>query len=134
MPAYCLEQQTQKVLKWLQNARDPLAFTPMHRLELRTALRLRVFRNEITSIQRAQAFADLETDLEDGVLSHASIPWTEAFKEAERLGALHVETSGIRSVDLLHVGIALSLGSTHFLTFDERQNAVAEAAGLLVGP
>lgn len=132
MPAYCLEEQTQTVLKWLQNALQPVTFTPIHRLELRTALRLRVFRNEITVAQRALAFAELDSDLEDGVLRHVTIPWTDALKHAERLGMLHVETAGIRSVDLLHLGIAICLESTHFLTFDGRQRMVAEAAGLRV--
>ena len=39
---------------------------------------------------------------------------------------------GIRGVDLLHVGIAMTLGTTRFLTFDTRQVELANAAGLQV--
>jgi hypothetical protein len=40
-----------KALAWLQRARQPLPFTPLHRHELRGAIRLRVFRGEITAEQ-----------------------------------------------------------------------------------
>jgi hypothetical protein len=52
--------------------------------------------------------------------------------EAERLSALHSETLGTRSLDILHVAAALVLGSSEFLTFDARQAALAKAAGLKV--
>jgi hypothetical protein len=40
----------------------------------------------------------------------------------------------VRSFDLLHVGMAVALGATEFLTFDARQAALAKAAGLKVKP
>ena len=46
----------------------------------------------------------------------------------------HTETLGVRSFDLLHVGLAVALGSTEFLTFDTRQASLARAAGLRVKP
>jgi hypothetical protein len=38
----------------------------------------------------------------------------------------------VRSSDLLHVGLALTLKATEFLTFDVRQASLAKAAGLKV--
>lgn len=52
--------------------------------------------------------------------------------EAERLSALHSETLGTRSLDILHVAAALVLGLPEFLTFDQRQLALARAAGMRV--
>jgi len=49
--------------------------------------------------------------------------------EAERLSALHSETLGTRSLDVLHVASALVLGRNEFLTFDNRQGALARAGG-----
>jgi hypothetical protein len=40
----------------------------------------------------------------------------------------------VRSFDLLHVGLAVTLGATDFLTFDARQATLAKAAGLKVKP
>lgn len=52
--------------------------------------------------------------------------------EAERLSALHSERLGTRSLDILHVAAALVLGSTEFLSLDERQTRLARAAGITV--
>lgn len=123
-----------RALAWLQRAANPLPFTPFHRHELRTGIRLRVFRGEITAEQRKEAFREIESDLEEGVLAHTPIPWTEAFREAEDLAVVQAERLGVRSMDLLHVGIALALGATEFLTFDTRQAALAKVAGLKVKP
>jgi predicted nucleic acid-binding protein len=71
-------------------------------------------------------------DLGDGILAHVPIAWTNAFREAERLGQECTERMGVRSVDLLHAGIAQALGIEEFLTFDLRQRELAKAAGFEV--
>ena len=114
----------------MRDARDPLPFTPLHRHELRNALRLAVFRKEIDRERCSAALGDIVSDLEDAILAHVPVRWTDAFREADELGKAHTQTLGIRSVDLLHVGIALTLGAKRFLTFDLRQAEVAELAGL----
>jgi hypothetical protein len=48
------------------------------------------------------------------------------------LGARHTEALGVRSIDLLHVGMAISLEAKEFLTFDARQAGLAKAAGFRV--
>lgn len=68
------------------------------------------------------------------MLVYTSVPWTEAFRHAEQLAATHTETLGVRSFGLLHVGLAVSLGATEFLTFDARQASLAKAVGLKVKP
>ena len=54
----------------------------------------------------------------------------EVMTEAERLSAQHSEKLGTRSLDVLHVAAALTLGLSVMLTFDVRQAALARAAGL----
>ena len=110
----------------------PLVFTWLHQLEFRNAIRLRVFRGEITPAQRDASLNTLLADLADGVLVAAAPPLTEVMIEAERLSALHSETLGTRSLDILHVAAALTLGLAQFLTFDARQAALARTAGLKV--
>jgi predicted nucleic acid-binding protein len=126
---YALESDSQKALNWLQKAKVPLPFTQIHRHELRNAIRLRVFREEITASQRSQVFNEIESDLKENILSYTAIQWTEAFRESDEIGALHGERLGARSIDLLHVGIARSLKCEEFLTFDLRQASVAKACG-----
>ena len=131
---YTPHTDSAKALAWMQRATDALPFTPLHRHELRNALRLRVFRGEITSLQCKEAFREIDADLTDGILAHTTIPWTDAFREAENLAAAHTETLGVRSFDLLHVALAIALDATEFLTFDVRQATLAKAAGLKVKP
>jgi predicted nucleic acid-binding protein len=110
----------------------PLPFTWLHHLEFRNALRLRVFRTEIFPFQRDGSLNALLADLALGVLILASPALDGVRTEAERLSALYTETLGTRSLDILHVATALVLGSKDFLSFDHRQAALAEAAGLAV--
>ena len=141
-----------KALTWMQRATEALPFTPFHRHELRNGIRLRVFREEITVEQRKAAFRELDSDLEESILAHTLIPWTDTFREAENLAAAHTErslsfsaaaraltgppSSILIAVDALpcDVGLALTLGATDFLTFDARQAKLAKAAGLKVKP
>jgi predicted nucleic acid-binding protein len=131
---YTPQADSTKALAWMQRATEALPFTALHRHELRNAVRLRVFRQEITAQQRKEAFREIDSDVADNILGHTNIPWTDAFREAERLAAAHTETLGVRSLDLLHVGLAVTLGATEFLTFDARQASLAKGAGLRVKP
>ncbi len=118
----------------VQAATEPLPFTPLHRLEIRNAIRLRVFRKEITAVERAAAIAEIEADLDSGVLVHVPLAWTDALREAERLSAAHTEAIGCRSLDILHVATALTLGARQLFSFDTHQRKLAAAAGLKVRP
>jgi predicted nucleic acid-binding protein len=129
---YLTQSDSKKALAFMRDFREPLPFTPLHRHELRNAIRLTVFRKEIESERRKSAFADIESDLEEGILAHVPIPWTNAFREAEQFGNDHTEIMGVRAVDLLHVGIARAIGANEFLTFDVRQAELAKTCGLKV--
>ena len=111
---------------------EALAFTPFHRLEIRTALRLRVFRNDSSASELKTAFHHIDEDLFEGILQHTPLVWAEALREAERLGEAHLTEIGARSGDLLHVASAITLGAREFLTFDQRQSSLARRAGLKV--
>jgi hypothetical protein len=65
--------------------KDPLAFTPLHRHELRNALRLAVFRGDMTAMQCRAVLANLETDVRSGVLVEVPVAWAEVFAHKERL-------------------------------------------------
>ena len=113
---------------------DPLPFTPLHNLEIRNAVRLRVYRGEADTVQRDMILAALDSDLASGNMHLTPLPWAELMREAERLNAAHTAKLGCRSLDVLHVAAAVTLGAREFLTFDTRQAALAKAAGLKVKP
>src|SRR5271154_6714437 len=80
----------------------PLPFTGLHRLEMRNALALGVFRHVLTPAQISAAWADVERDLRAGRLLPQPINWMPAFRAATQWAALHCTTIGCRSLDVLH--------------------------------
>lgn len=110
----------------------PLLWTWLHELEFRNALRLRVFRKELSRAEADRTIAQLLADLAAGVYVRREPDPSLLAMEAERLSAAFSAKLGTRSLDVLHVASALELGASEFLTFDKRQAALAKAAGLRV--
>lgn len=129
---YAPDAHSPKAVTAMRKQVAPLAFTWIHQLEFRNALRLRVFRGEINPAQRDGSLNLLLADLASGILAHSQPPLPDVMTEAERLSATHSERLGTRSLDILHVAAALVGGSRNFLTFDARQSKLAKAAGLKV--
>ena len=119
---------------FLDKAHISLAFTPLHRIEVRNALRNAVACGDMTERDCRLAFHQIEEDLRDGLLIHTPVVWTDVFRRADELSAKHAASAGQRTIDLLHIAIALEAGAKTFLSFDQRQRKLAKAAGLKVKP
>ena len=129
---YAPDAHSVRAITAMKRQSAPLVFTWIHQLEFRNALRLRVFRGEISPRQRDASLNLLLSDLAGGLLAHVQPPLAEVMTESERLSASHSERLGTRSLDILHVAAALVLGSGVFITFDNRQAKLAKAAGIKV--
>ena len=129
---YVDEEPTPIAQEYAANLMGSLTFTPFHRLELRTSLRLRAFRKQLTLDELRVALRRTDEDLLNGSLQHTPLNWADALREAERLGEAHLTETGVRSGDLLHVASAVVLGAREFVTFDQRQTKLARRAGLKV--
>lgn len=135
-------QEAERVVEeYIRQQDEALPFTPLHRLEFRNSLRLVVFRLgepgepslDRTAVRRI--LAEQEADLNERVfIEHTPLDWTEALRQAEVLSKAHTEDKGFRSLDLLHIGAALSLGAKEFFTFDRGAGQLAKLAGLTVKP
>ena len=88
-----------------------LPFNPLHRLEVRNAVRFGVRRGGLREDERRTALAQMDTDLREGSLAHSPIPWTDALRRAEVLS-----------------------GAKTFLSFDANQRALAKTEGLAAKP
>lgn len=115
---------------WMNRPQEPLPFTWLHQIEVKNALRLRVFRKEDQAEQCAAALALLSEDFQLGIWQSTILNPAAVTLKAEQLSARHTAHIGTRSLDILHVAAALVLGVTDFLTFDKRQATLAMAAGL----
>jgi len=115
-------------------ATEPLPFTGLHRLEMRNALALGVFRRILSPAQVSAAWSDVERDLRSGRLVPQPVNWRPIYRAAAQWAALHSPTIGCRSLDVLHVTLARKLKADDFFTFDARQKSLALALGLTVKP
>lgn len=129
---YAPDGHTTRAITRMRHQRLPLSVTWIHRLELRNALRLRVFRKEISDEQAGHSLNAHLADLSAGVLAAREPDMPALLLEAERMSAAYAPKLGTRSLDILHVAACLVLGDVTFLTFDERQSRLARAAGLEV--
>jgi predicted nucleic acid-binding protein len=111
-----------------------LPLTPLIFLEMRNGLHLAQFRGEIDATTRQAAWAYVEQDIRDGILAHVTPSSVAVYAKAAELSDRHGATIGTRTLDVLHVAAALVLGTTRFFSFDLRQRALAEKAGLKVEP
>ena len=76
----------------------------------------------------------MERDLRSGRLVPQPVNWIPAFRAAAQWAALHSPRIGCRSLDVLHVTLAMKLNAEEFFTFDERQKSLALVLGLAVKP
>ena len=129
---YAPDANTERATTQIERIETGIYFSWLNQVEFRNALRLRVFRKEITAEQRDASLNWLLSDLRAGVFSHADPTHPDVIIETERLSALYTEKLGTRSLDVLHVAMALALGCETFLSFDKRQIKLAKAAGLKV--
>lgn len=110
----------------------PMAWTWLHEMEFRNAIRLQAFCKQLDPIDVAGILHLQALGLENGVYFPAAPALAEVNREAERLSGLYTKVIGTRTLDILHVAQATILGIKEFLTFDARQAALAKAAGLKV--
>ena len=129
---YLPEPRADEAVAHVNTSSNRPQITPRHEVEMRSALRQKVGRGEITFVECEALLAQLNADLGDGVLERVTVNWADVFVTAEALSATHGISTLCRSLDMLHVALAKELGATEFCTFDHRQSLMANAAGLLL--
>jgi predicted nucleic acid-binding protein len=127
---YLRDANTAAATRHVMRQKPALALTAWQRCELRNAVRLSVARGNVTTLAAEQALADIDGDVAAGDLVAMDLVWPDVFAKAEELSAAHTTRLAIRTLDLVHVAAALTLGTRIFLTCDVRQFALAKAAGL----
>lgn len=109
-----------------------LWLVPFGEFEFANATELRVFRKEITPHQADQSLRAFEDDI-GKFLRRRAMP-VATYEQALLLSRRHTRQNGVRSLDVLHVAIALELESEVFLTFDRGQKRLARSTGLKTRP
>ena len=110
-----------------------LFISPLVELELTNALQLRVFRKELTKGEASAAYAVIQKDLAAGVYATQPVS-AMVFDTAKRISLKYTAGIGSRSLDVLHVAVALAMRAEVLLSFDDNQRKLAKAAGLRAAP
>lgn len=116
---YYPEQESKDVAA--KTAGLPIVLTSLHRLELTTAMRLKVFRQEATEDQVRTVLQFVGDDVASGKLISIESLSRTTIKVAIGLANQYSATTGCRSLDTLHCALAQSLALASFITTDARQ-------------
>ncbi len=127
---YLHDDRSRAFCAWRGRLRGALPVTRHGYAELLNAIALAAFRGDVTKEVADGAITDLDDDLAAGRLQLADLAWRRALDGAAALSRLHTPSLGTRSLDVLHVACAQTLGRTIFVTYDERQARLAKAVGL----
>jgi predicted nucleic acid-binding protein len=118
----------------------PLQVSSLVLFEFRQSVRLQTFlhskdtRKGYGEREGAKMLADLQSDIDAGLVQIVPVDWAKVHSTAERLSAQHTAAQGHRTLDILHIATALELGAKQFLSFDTNQRELAKAAGLKAKP
>lgn len=129
---YLNEPESRAMAIWRARQAGALPVTHHGHVEMVNAIGLAAHRGFLSEPSRVAALAALDDDLVQGRMHRADLHWRAAFRRAAELSLNHTRTLGTRTLDILHVASALELGLNRFVTFDERQAALARAAGLKI--
>jgi predicted nucleic acid-binding protein len=115
------------------HASDAFLWSPWHRVEVSNALRqfARGDQPALTAGDARRIIHRLETDVRVGYFLHMEADWRDVLRTAYEISTEHGFSFACRAADLLHVAYAKELAADCFLTFDEDQFLLAEAAGLM---
>lgn len=129
---YVSEPRDKEAEQLFYSSPTPPPFTPLHGLEMRSAVRQKLGHGEIDLAESERILKTLDGDLAAGVFFQPNLFWHDVFLHAERFSAAHGSSTLCRSLDTLHVALAVVLEVTEFCTFDARQARMAAAVGLTV--
>jgi predicted nucleic acid-binding protein len=130
---YVPDIHSSRAIAAMAKMKGAVLITALVEVELCNSIELRRFRKELTAREAKSASWAFEQDIQTGVFSVQPIP-ASAFENARRLARKHTASLGTRSLDLLHVASALTLGAATLYSFDVSQRKLAQAAGLTLGP
>lgn len=131
---YLPETTTLTAATEISGASQPLALTPLLRLELRNALNFALARRRLTLVKRDEVWIQIGAQLEQGFFVDVIPPTSQTYSKALELSDRYTGLLATRSLDLLHVASALTISARIFYSFDERQRQAASAEGLAVKP
>lgn len=95
------------------------------------AIQQQLFRKQISSQEASTCHYYFQKNLNQGTYTRISFQGEE-YSHALQLVQVHTAAIGCRTLDILHVALALLLGVGEFVTCHARQKLLAEKVGIKV--
>jgi len=127
---YYPEAASDELSRWTIENRIIIPVSGFHNLEIHNAFALKAFRSEISDEQFAGLMQCLTADRISGVIKDLNADWKQVFQKAADIAKTHTPSLGNRSLDILHIALAMETGYRKIITFDNRQFELAAANGL----
>lgn len=128
--SYLHDDRSARFCAWRRRLGGSLPVTRFGRAEIVNSVRLAVHRQEIDDHLALAAIADFDTDIREGRLTLLDVLWRRTLDLATELSTVHTGALGTRTLDVLHVATAITLEAKRFVSYDERQLALAKTVGL----
>jgi len=135
---YRKQVHTSRALSYKEQMKEPLFFTGLLEFEFIQAIRLQIWLHAsdkskgYSEREADQMITDWENDVASGINVLVPSDADAVLRLARTFSLNRTALKGHRTLDILHVATAVHLGAREFLTFDERQRALARHAGLRV--
>jgi len=113
------------------SSRPRMWLTALHRAEWTNAVSQHIFRHSITETEAQEVHKQFSRDRAAGLWSEIELP-NNTFEVCIELARKYTPRFGVRTLDILHIAVALELKVAHFWTFDRRQAKLARTVGLKV--
>jgi predicted nucleic acid-binding protein len=132
------QEQSARATRWIKKDDRQLWTSSFGLFEFEQALRFQAFlfkhdrSRGLPARSVRLALNHMRALVAEGVFMECDYHWHEVLKGALRLASEHTDSKGCRSMDIIHVALALHMGSREFLTFDSHRRKLAEAEGLTV--
>ena len=130
VPLYVPETFSATMTAYVERHGEAIPLSSFHRLEIENALRLKTFRGELAPDLYSAILLKIESNTNDGMLVLRPANWANVIEQARAIGERVTAKTGCRTLDLIHVAIAVQWGCSIFVSADERQLAAAKTQGL----
>ncbi len=128
---YHLEPGSRQTAKRVRKA-GPIPLPFLAEMEMRNALRVLHGRGSLSENKLEAALSLMDSDIRDARLIRIMPDAASVASCAERLSRRFGAQTLCRTLDLLHVSLAVVLKASHFHTGDKRQASLAKKEGIQV--
>jgi predicted nucleic acid-binding protein len=129
---YIREDGSEAVQAAMESQDQPIPIPDLLQWEFLNAMRLKVFWGELDEPTVDHLVALFDDRLLRGQYLTPELDRARVTTDVRELSH-HTQAIGSRTLDVVHVAVALQLQPSSFITFDVRQRTLAESAGLVVG-